>query len=509
MLSLIASRGRLLRGLAAVAFASVGMVPMPATATETDEIEALKAQVGALIEQNADLSATLDTLRDDVRAARDDARVARERTAQRPAVEAPPASDYFTADNPLWSTPVGGNARLQLMDASLDVIWAAGGSTARDGELEFLQGGGHDPRQRGFSVPQVELSFQGAVDPYLTGEVHFVYFVDTEGESRFELEEAFAQTLQLPWGLHDRGLQLEFGHFFTEFGRLNPVHPHAWDWQDQPVVLSRFFGEDGMRGPGVRLGWLLPVDWYSEIHVGAQTAKGETMVSFMANDEVFEERPIGGRPFASGETRNPGDLVYLLRWVNGFDLSQTLSAQVGASGLYGSNATGSDGSTFVYGVDWVVKWTPLHTDRGWPFLKFEGEILGRRYRADSFTGCAQGEDTEHEGCDLVALGSETLTDWGSYAQIVWGFRRGWAAGLRYEYATGSGESVGPYDGRSDDPFRDDRHRIAPMLVFHPSEYARIRLQYNYDRFDHSPESAAHSVWLGVEFSMGAHAAHAY
>lgn len=509
MQSGIASRGCAARCLAAFVLATAGILPALASAAQPEEIEALKNQVEALFEQNAEMRKTIDTLQDDVRAARDDASLARERSAQLPPVNAAPGSDYFTVEDPLWSSPVGQNARLQLMNVSLDVLWAAGGSTARDEELEFLQGGGHDPRQRGFSLPQVELSFQGAVDPYLIGEAHFVYFVDTEGESRFELEEAFAETLQLPWGLHERGLQLEFGHFFTEFGRLNPVHPHAWDWQDQPVVLSRFFGEDGMRGPGVRVGWLVPVDWYSEIHFGAQTAKGETMVSFMANDEVFEERPIGGRPFGSSETRNPSDLVYLLRWVNGFDLGQTFSAQVGASGLYGSNATGSDGHTFIYGVDWVVKWTPLQTDRGWPFVKFEGEILRRGYRADAFAGCAEADRGDDTGCDLLALGSETLDDWGGYAQVVWGFRRGWAAGLRYEYATGSGDSVGEYDGRSDDPFRDDRHRVSPMLVFHPSEYARIRLQYNYDLFDHSPESAAHSVWLGVEFSMGAHAAHSY
>ena len=506
MRSLLASRGCAARSLATLALAGIGIAPIAASAAETHEIEVLREQIGTLIEQNADLRATLDTLEDDVRAARDDARLAREQSSQLPPVAGVPASDYFATDDPLWSAPLGQKAQLRLMDVSVDVLWAAGGSTARDDELEFLQGGGHDPRQRGFSLPQVELSFQGAVDPYLTGEAHLVYFLDTEGESRFELEEAFAQTLQLPFALHEYGLQLEFGHFLTEFGRLNPIHPHAWDWQDQPVVLSRFFGEDGVRGPGVRLGWLLPVGWYSEIHAGAQTAKGETMVSFLANDEVFEERPIGGRPFDSGETRNPGDLVYLLRWVNGFDLGDTLSAQVGASGLYGSNATGSSGSTFIYGIDWVLKWTPLQTDRGWPFVKFEGEILGRRYRADDFAGCA---DADEPDCEVVVFEDDTLTDWGGYAQIVWGFRRGWSAGLRYEYATGSGDSVGPYASRADDPFRDDRHRIAPMLVFHPSDYARVRLQYNYDRYDHARESAAHSVWLGVEFSMGAHAAHAY
>jgi outer membrane murein-binding lipoprotein Lpp len=511
MRSRIASRDRAWRGFAAFVLVGAGALPALADDPSPSEIEALRIQVEALVDQNAEMRETIGTLRDDVRAARDDAAVARERATQRPPVGAPPASEYFSVDEPIWSTPAGQNARLQLMDVSLDVIWAAGGSTARDDELALLEGGGHDPRQRGFSLPQVELSLQGAVDPYLTGEVHLIYFVDTEGESRFELEEAFAETLMLPWELHERGFQLEFGYFFTEFGRLNPVHPHAWNWQDQPVILSRFLGEDGMRGPGVRLGWLVPVDWYSEIHVGAQTAKGETMVSFMANEEVFEERPIGGRPFFSAETRNPSDLVYLLRWVNGGDLTETLSAQVGASGLYGSNATGSEGDTFIYGLDWVLKWMPLQTDRGWPFIEFEGEMMRRDYHADTFSGCSPPEEESGAaGCDdLLVLGSDTLHDWGGYAQLVWGFRRGWATGIRYEYATGSGESVGVYDGRSDDPFRDDRHRVSPMLVFHPSEFSRIRLQYNYDRFEHASESAAHSVWLGVEFSLGAHAAHSY
>ncbi|HEX2483909.1 MAG TPA: hypothetical protein VHQ66_01325, partial [Myxococcota bacterium] len=89
------------------------------------------------------------------------------------------------------------------------------------------------------------------------------------------------------------------------------------------------------------------------------------------------------------------------------------------------------------------------------------------------------------------------------------FRRPWAAGLRYEYASGSGESVGPYDGRENDPFRDDRHRVSPLLVFYPSEFSRIRLQYDYDRAQFSSQSSNHTVWLGLEFGIGPHAAHAF
>ena len=73
----------------------------------------------------------------------------------------------------------------------------------------------------------------------------------------------------------------------------------------------------------------------------------------------------------------------------------------------------------------------------------------------------------------------------------------------------SGASVGPYDGRSADPFRDDRQRIAPLLEYYPSEFSRFRLQYNYDRAQFSNERANHTVWLGLEFGIGPHAAHAF
>ena len=77
----------------------------------------------------------------------------------------------------ILSYQVGG-ATLRLIDVSFDGLFAAGTSTERDEQLQFLQGGGHDPRKRGFTVQNVELSFAGAVDPYLNAEAHIVYFLD-------------------------------------------------------------------------------------------------------------------------------------------------------------------------------------------------------------------------------------------------------------------------------------------------------------------------------------------
>jgi hypothetical protein len=233
------------------------------------------------------------------------------------------------------------------------------------------------------------------------------------------------------------------------------------------------------------------------------------MQSFDASDELFEERPVAGRPFDSAGTRSTSDLVYLLRWVNGFDLSDTWAGQVGFSGLLGPNATGSDGETWIYGSDFVLKWTPLSSDRGFPFVRLEGEVLKRRYDADSFFGCV---DPDEDPCLApISVPSETLDDWGGFLQAMWGFRRGWSVGLRGEYAKGSGGSNAAlgYE-RREDPFRDDRVRISPLLVYQPTEFSRIRLQYNWDRADFlEGENHASSVWLGLEFLFGSHPAHAF
>jgi hypothetical protein len=206
--------------------------------------------------------------------------------------------------------------------------------------------------------------------------------------------------------------------------------------------------------------------------------------------------------------------------VNGVDLSDTVSAQLGGSFMVGPNASGRNGETYLYGGDLVIKWRPLDAERGWPFVSFQGEITGRTYDADGFSLAVPPlECLDEDGCEDVALrvGDETLHDWGFYAQLLWGFRRNWAAGVRVEHATASGDDFDleetfalgepAYSSPSLDPWRDDRTRLSPLLVFHPSEFSRLRLQANYDWTQALQDGL--SVWAGIELSFGAHPAHAY
>ena len=148
----------------------------------------------------------------------------------------------------LESAPVRSPAepgRLRLIAVSMDGLLAVGSSSVDNDTLPGLQGGGHNPQRRGFTLQQAEVSLAGVVDPYLTGEAHVVFL-----EDGVELEEAFIPTTSLPGGL-----QLKAGHFLAEFGRMNPTHPHAWRWIDEPVINSRLLGLDGTRAPGARLAW--------------------------------------------------------------------------------------------------------------------------------------------------------------------------------------------------------------------------------------------------------------
>ena len=396
-----------------------------------------------------------------------------------------------------------GSVRLSLADLSADLQIATGGSSVDDSTLLNLQGGHHDPRKRGFTFQGLELGMQGAIDPYLSLDAALHYTIDAAtNESHFEMVEAFLTSSQLPLGLHEKGIHLEAGQMLTEFGSHNPTHMHERNWMDEPVINTRIFGSDGMRGMGMRAGIDNPTSWLSRIHLGIQDASGETMMSFSNGNE---DETIGGISAVPNEVKDLEDFVYLLRTEK--DIAGPTGETnwvIGASGLCGPNATGTDGRTIVLGADISMKWAPRENDDGWPYLIWQTEVMRRRFNL--------GEGAPGDGLGVaLQIGedgiseSDSLMDWGGYSQVLWGYRKGWAIGLRYEYASGSSSPVDP----SSDPMRDDRQRISPVLIWTPTEFSRFRLQYNYDLAEHLDESPVHSIWVGMEVHFGEHTARAH
>jgi hypothetical protein len=369
------------------------------------------------------------------------------------------------------------------MNISFDGMFAFAGSSARD--LSHIEVGDHDPQQRGFNARNIELAFDGAVDPYFEGFANIVFKLDNDNQTETEVEEAFLQTTNLPFGLQVKG-----GQFFAAFGRINPTHPHTWDFADDPLVHGRLLGPDGLRGVGAQISWTLPTPWYSQFIFAGQNGRGSTGYSFRnpGDNGLFFDRLTTDR-----EARGLQDIVWMPRWENSLDLSSTQVVLAGVSGAFGSNETGADARTQIYGADFLYKWKSSRAEGGFPFVKWQSEFMYRRFEAG-------------RGIDQTFPVAETFGDWGMYSQVLWGFKKGWVAGIRGDYLDMQDSQF------TSDEDRQSRSRISANITWYPTEFSKIRLQYNHDFLEENfflPGRDEDSLFLQFEFILGAHGAHKF
>lgn len=380
-------------------------------------------------------------------------------------------------------TLAGSTARGAYMNISFDGQFALAYSSDRN--LDQLEVGDHDPLQRGFNARNLELALDGAVDPYFEGFANIVLKLDNDNQTEIEAEEAFLQTTSLPWGL-----QVKAGQYFSAFGRINPTHPHTWDFADDPLVHGLFLGSDGLRGVGAQVAWTVPVSWYSQFIFGVQNGRGNTGFSFR---NPGEDGTFFGRVTTDRELRGVQDFVFVPRWENSVDLSPTQTVLGGVSGAFGPNETGSDSRTEIYGADFLYKWKSPRAEGGFPFVKWQTEAMYRRFEAG-------------RGADQSFPVAETFHDWGMYSQVVWGFKKGWTAGVRGDYLHMQDSAY------TDSLDRQSRERISGDLTWYPTEFSKIRLQYNHDFLEENNFLTAHeadSLFLQFEFILGAHGAHKF
>src|SRR5437016_2454247 len=377
---------------------------------------------------------------------------------------------------------IGGGGK-NYMNISFDGLFALAGSSARD--LDHIEVGDHDPQQRGFNARNIELAFDGAVDPYFEGFANIVFKLNNDNETEVEVEEAFLQTTSLPFNL-----QLKAGQFFAAFGRINAVHPHAWEFVDAGIVSGRLLGPDGLRGVGTQISWIVPVPWYSQLILGVQNGRGGTGYSFRnpGDGGMFFDRRTTDR-----EMRGLQDFVWIPRWENSVDLSPTQVVLAGMSGAFGSNETGANSRTQIYGGDFLYKWKSANAEGGFPFVKWQTEFMYRRFEAG-------------RGMNESFPVAETFHDWGMYSQIMWGFKKGWVAGIRGDYYDAEDSKF------TDDIDRQSRSRISANLTWYPTEFSKIRLQYNHDFLYENfflADRDVDSVFLQFEFILGSHGAHKF
>lgn len=317
-----------------------------------------------------------------------------------------------------------------------------------------MQLGAHDPMRTGFTFNQLELSFAANVDPYFLFRANLVL-----SQFGVEVEEAYAQTTSLPGRI-----QIKAGQFLNRFGRLNPTHPHAWSFLDQPLVNGKFLGGEGNRGVGAELSWLAPTPFYLELVGSVMHPEGDCCARSFDGGE-------------HGEVRSFGDFLYLLSAKSLFAFGPSWSLSWGLNALLGPNMTGHGNRTEIYGTDLYLRFKPVRST-SYSAFSLQAELMHRRRQVPD----------------------DLLVDNGFYAQAVWNISRRWETGVRYEW-------VGGLDADTLDPeWIGARQRLSLQGTLYPSHFSRVRLQANYD----APAWRDDPIWalmLGLEFNVGAHGAH--
>lgn len=320
-------------------------------------------------------------------------------------------------------------------------------------------------RQKGFNLEAAELYIYAPVDPYFN-----FYTAIPVTEDGAEVEEAYVVTTAIP-----HGIQLKGGKFKSSFGRLNSQHAHAWDFAEAPLPYRAFLGDEGYCDKGASISYIPPTPFY--LSLGAEIFQGD-------NDLLF------------GKGAKNGPHACSLYAKTSFDFGKHSSILTGVSMLRGYTLTETaaedslfQGKSSLYDFEFTYKWKRSKL-KG---FTLQGEYMRRAQKGMLDSGISADEFKRDQD--------------GFYLQAVYLFGDGrWRTGLRYDRLSLFNDCfrLGPEDlALGSDPYR-----ISAMAEYNPTEFSRIRLQYNHDRSS-SGNRINREYILQFIFGIGAHAAHAY
>lgn len=363
--------------------------------------------------------------------------------------------------------------KMQSMNPDISVVADfVAGWTSRD---DHIRQGGHSPDENGFTLQGLELVIGGSVDPYFRYDMNFQLV-------SLELEEAALSTLSLPWNL-----QFRAGKLISKFGRQNARHLHAWSFVNPSLSHTRFMGEDYLGGLGIEGSALLPLPWYCLIVANVLDSKpGEVALGLASSS-------FGNR----GSLHDPGQLVYVGRLENYFDLSPNWGFDFGLNGAWGLSPYNAQGRSNLradlYGADLFFKWHPVGEGQGDMSLGLTAEYLFRNTR----------------------IPGGTLRDHGGYAQLDVQFMKVWMWSLRGDYddlvsGTAPDPESLPSCESSPRPERmpGRQWRGSTAFAYSPTHFSKLKLQYDAGKQE-GAKGVTHAGYLQFEITIGEHGAHTY
>jgi hypothetical protein len=391
------------------------------------------------------------------------------------------------AAKPVRAISVAQNTFNPAISLILDGRYANFDNDPEEYELPgFGLGGESGLGSKGLSLGESELVFSANIDDKFYGKAT-IGFHNEDGATEVDLEEAYIQTLGL-----GGGFTLKAGRFFSAMGYLNEQHAHAWDFADAPLIYRGLFG-DQLRDDGLQLTYVAPTDTF--LQLGAQLSSGSNF-------------PAGGEQNDVGATtlfaNIGGDIGIAHSWQLGLSHWQAnnIEGRTSGSHAHGGSTTAEtpsfDGDSKISALDFVYKWAPNGNPAN-QHLKFQFEYFDRQDDG-VVTMLNSGPPLETSDYD----GDQS----GWYAQAVYQFLPQWRAGLRYDRldsnTKGSEDDV-LGEARLDDEGHTPK-RTSAMIEWVPSEFSRVRLQYNRDQ---SYEESDDQVILQYTTSLGSHGGHQF
>ncbi|MDM8564369.1 hypothetical protein QUF74_01805 [Candidatus Halobeggiatoa sp. HSG11] len=361
--------------------------------------------------------------------------------------------------------------------------------------------------EEGFSLGHTELAASANIDDKFYGKATLAIH-EHDGSTEVELEEAFIQTIGL-----GNGINVKAGRFFSAMGYLNEQHEHAWDFADAPLIYRGLFGNQ-LRDDGLQISYLAPTDTFlqfgvealkgSSSEIGAWTAfaniGGDIGVehswllglSHWQADDI--ERTSGGHSHGDEHEEHEEHDEENHEDHEEHEEEHHMEAEhdehhMGTPSFSGENK--------IIALDFVYKWAPNGNPKYRNF-KFQFEYFKRT--EDGTLTLLDSDPLEATSYD----GDQS----GWYAQAVYQFIPQWRTGLRYDQLN-SGNSGFDVELLEEAGLSGEDHtprRYSLMLEWLPSEFSRIRLQFNRDE---SYTDTDNQVFLQYTYSLGSHGSHQF
>jgi len=178
-----------------------------------------------------------------------------------------------------------------------------------------------------------EIDARADIDPFAKAVVVLgIHEEEPGGEYGVETEELYATFETLPWRL-----RAKVGKFRASMGTINRLHMHDLPQTTAPLVVTEWFGAEGLNVTGAEVSWLAPETFVDSLEITLGVMNGEE--DLLGNEDAQDPSWLGR--------------IQLFE-----EASDSTWFQVGSSHHLGWTDRSSENLSRISGIDLLYRWRP-------------------------------------------------------------------------------------------------------------------------------------------------------